>query len=100
LLESEGVDFERRDYFKERFSVDELDALLRQAGLSPGEVLSTRSRAYKDLGLAEREVSDRELVELMTENPTLIRRPIVVGSSGVVVGFNRGELSKLAEQER
>jgi Spx/MgsR family transcriptional regulator len=100
LLESEGVDFERRDYFKERFSVDELDALLRQAGLSPGEVLSTRSRAYKDLGLAEREVSDRELVELMTENPTLIRRPIVVGSSGVVVGFNRRELSKLAEQER
>jgi arsenate reductase (glutaredoxin) len=100
LLESEGIAFERRDYFKEGFSVDELDALLRQAGLSPSEVLSKRSRAYKDLGLAEREVADRELLELMVEHPTLIRRPIVVGTGGVVVGFNRDELTKLAEQER
>jgi arsenate reductase (glutaredoxin) len=77
-----------------------LEQTLGDAGLTPGEVLSTRSRAYKDLGLADRAVDDAELLALMVEHPTLIRRPVVVGSGGVVVGFNRGQLAKLSEQER
>ncbi len=59
-------------------------------------MLSTRSRAYRELGLAERELSDQELLDLMAREPTLLRRPLIVSERGVVVGFDRRRLEELA----
>jgi arsenate reductase-like glutaredoxin family protein len=68
---------------------------LARAGVTPQEVLSTRSRAYKELGLGERELSDDELLDLMIEEPTLLKRPLVITSHGSSVGFNRERLTEL-----
>ena len=72
-------------------------ALLRRAGLSPREVLSLRSRAYRELGLAERDLGDDELIELMVQEPALLKRPIVVSGRGAVVGFKRDQLAELIQ---
>jgi arsenate reductase (glutaredoxin) len=97
LLAEQGVDAERRDYFKDEFSVDELRALLDEIGKKPSDVLSKRSKAYKELGLAERDISEDELLELMPSNPTLLRRPIVVKDGEAVVGFKKDEIESLIE---
>jgi arsenate reductase-like glutaredoxin family protein len=70
---------------------------LRRAGLTPSEVLSKRSRAYKSLGLAERQLGDDELLDLMVQEPTLLRRPLILSPGGVTVGFNQKELQALVE---
>jgi arsenate reductase len=67
--------------------------------LTPREALSKRSRAYKELGLADRELSDDDLLDLMVAEPTLIRRPIVIGRGGSSIGFNRAELDVLVQAE-
>ncbi|MDI3340794.1 MAG: ArsC/Spx/MgsR family protein [Sphaerobacter sp.] len=69
--------------------------MLRRAGLTPREALSTRSRAYRELGLAERTVSDDELLDLMVAEPTLLRRPLVLTPGGSVLGFDRKRLDAL-----
>lgn len=70
--------------------------MLDRAGLRPSEVLSKRSAAYRTLGLAEKTLSDDELLDLMVEQPTLLRRPLVLNSEGQsVVGFNAGALQDL-----
>ena len=51
--------------------------LLRKMKLSPRELLRTKEPVYKTLRLAERDLSDEEIVELMVKNPDLIQRPIV-----------------------
>lgn len=71
--------------------------MLRRAGLTPFEVLSKRSRAYRSLGLAERQLSDDELLDLMIEEPTLLRRPLIISPAGVAVGFNQTRLHELVE---
>lgn len=71
--------------------------LLARAGLTPHDALSKRSRAYKELGLAERTVSDDELLDLMIAEPTLLRRPLVIGEKGSTVGFNRGRMEELTQ---
>lgn len=63
--------------------------------MTPHEVLSKRSRAYKELGLAERDVSEDELLDLMIEEPTLLKRPLVITAQGSSVGFNRERLTEL-----
>jgi arsenate reductase-like glutaredoxin family protein len=85
----------RRDYFKERFTREELADVLRRAGLTPREALSKRSRAYRELGLAEREVSDDELLDLMVAEPTLLRRPLLLTPEGSALGFDRKRMDAL-----
>uniref|UniRef100_A0A7C3AQ96 Arsenate reductase n=2 Tax=Thermorudis TaxID=1649508 RepID=A0A7C3AQ96_9BACT len=85
--------YQRRDYFNRRFTREELVELLRGTGLSPRDLLSTRSRAYQALGLAEREVSEDELIDLMVQEPTLLRRPIVLIDNQVVIGSDRKRLA-------
>lgn len=72
--------------------------MLARAGLTPHDALSKRSRAYKELGLAGRTVSDDELLDLMIAEPTLLRRPLVISEKGSALGFNRDRLEELTRE--
>ncbi len=77
LLQDEGIDFERVDYFVEPIPRERLVELLRKAGLGPRDVLRTREPAYRSLGLDEPGRSDEEILEALVEHPELLQRPIV-----------------------
>lgn len=95
VLKESGVVYERREFFKERFSKEELRSLLESVHLAPSEVLSTRSRVYKERGLAEADLTDDQILDLMVEEPTLLRRPIVTNGDRAVVGHNEKQLRDL-----
>ena len=85
LLAEKGVDFERVNYIVDPLSAGELRALLAKAGLRPRDVLRTKEQAYRDLGLAERDLSDDELIDLIAAHPELLQRPIVeVGERAIL----------------
>ena len=84
----------RRDYFKERFTVEELRGILASAGLTPREVLSKRAKAYAEL-VGDRDLSDDELLALMVQEPTLLRRPLAIKDGHATVGFDRAGLAGL-----
>lgn len=84
-----------RQYFKQKPTVEEIRAL---AAMLPGgvrEILSTRSRKYAELNLAEKSLTDDEIVDLLAAEPGLWRRPIVVRGNQVVVGFDAKNLEAL-----
>lgn len=82
--------------FKDRFTVTELRDLLGRYGVAPRDVLSVRSRPYKALGLANRNLPGDELLVLLSEHPALIRRPLVAADDALVIGFDRDALARLA----
>jgi arsenate reductase-like glutaredoxin family protein len=57
------------------------------------DFVSTRSPVFKDRPLPR---SKKEAIDLMMENPNLIRRPVLVNASKVTFGFDKGEYSKLS----
>lgn len=77
LLEEEGVDFRRVDYFVEPLSRRQLVGLFRKAGLTPREVLRTRDPAFKELGLADEGIPDDDIIQAIADHPGLLQRPIV-----------------------
>lgn len=97
MLAEHGIDYERRDYFRDAFTADELRTMLDGVGLRPSDVLSKRSRAYKELELAERDAGEDELLELMVEHPALLRRPILVREGQAVVGYDKESIESLIE---
>jgi regulatory protein spx len=92
--------YERRDIFQQKLSPEDIAVLLHEIGRSPREVLSTRSIPYRDLRLAEKQVPDRELIELMSVYPGLLKRPIIIADKSVLIGFNRTALNSLLENHR
>ena len=85
LLTERGVDFDRVDFHIAPLGAREIRDLLRKAGLRPRDVLRSREPVYAQLALAERELSDDELVTLMVEHPQLLQRPIVVRGDRAVL---------------
>ena len=76
-LVEQGVDFEAVDYYLDPIPKKKLLELLRKMRLSPRELLRTKEPVYKTLRLAERDLTDDEIVDVMVKNPDLIQRPIV-----------------------
>ncbi len=97
-LDERQVTYERRDYFRNRFTRDELAGVLSSAGLTPSDVLSKRARAYKEL-IGDRDLSDDQLLDLMVDEPTLLRRPLVILGQETVIGFDRKGLERLVASE-
>lgn len=95
VLKESGVDYERREFFKERFTKGELRTLLESHGLRIEDVISKRSTPYKAHDLENRELSDDEILDLMIEDPRLLRRPIVIAGERVVIGHNESKLKDL-----
>lgn len=100
LAEESGLTFARRDYFRDRFDAGELRDVLTTAGRTPEEMLSRRAKAFKERGLEDREIGEDELIDLMVDEPTLLRRPLIVGTTGSVVGFNAGVVTAFLAAER
>ena len=100
VLKQSGVPYERREFFKERFTTEELRDLLRSVGSMPRDVLSRRSRIYKERDLEHQDLSDDDLLELMVEEPTLLRRPLVIDGDKAITGHNTAALEEMIGRHR
>lgn len=99
MLEEENANYEVREYFKQKVTRTELDAILATTGLTVADILSTRSTPYKQGNVVEKDLSDGELLDMMTEEPRLIKRPLLISGSRAVVGFNDGKIRELIAQD-
>ena len=86
LLRESGVPFEKVNYYVAPLSKEKLTELVRKLKMKPRELLRKSEPVYKELGLAERELSDSELIALMVEHPDLLQRPIVERGDRAVLG--------------
>jgi len=76
-LVARGVDVEAVDYYVDPIPKKKLVELLRKMGMTPRQLLRTKEPIYKQLRIAERDLTDDQIVDLMVEHPDLIQRPIV-----------------------
>jgi arsenate reductase len=86
LLRESGVDFEKVNYYIEPLTKKKLTELLSKMNISARELLRTSEQIYRDLGLAKKQLSDAELIDVMIKHPDLIQRPIVERGKRAVLG--------------
>ncbi|MFB2553228.1 arsenate reductase (glutaredoxin) [Ensifer soli] len=83
LIRETGVDPTVIEYEKTPPGREELVALILALDALPRTLLRKKEKLYHDLGLDDESLSDRELIDAMLENPSLIERPIVIGPKGI-----------------
>lgn len=99
ILKETGANFEKREFFKQKFTRGELAGVLEQTGLSVMDLLSTRSTPYREKGLVDKDLSDSEIIDLMLEEPRLLKRPILVSGPDVVIGYKADEIRDLVAKD-
>ncbi len=85
LLEEKGVDVEIVKYLDNPPTKEDIKELLAKLGISARELMRTKEKIYKELGL--KDIDDEEkLIEIMAQNPKLIERPVVIKADKAVIG--------------
>ena len=84
-LKESGIDFDAVDYYTDPIPKTKLKELLRKMGMNASDLLRTKEPIYKTLKLADRDLKDDELVDLMVKHPDLIQRPIVEKGSRAIL---------------
>jgi len=96
-LEANNVDFQFHDVRADGLDQATIDDWLKS--VSWETLLNKRGTTWRKLEDPRKEQLDQSIaVELMLENPTLIKRPILIGNSICIVGFN--ELNYLSHMKK
>ena len=74
-------------------SEKELDALIGDRDYKL--FLNTRNELYRERGMKEKPPPRAEAIALMSENPNLIRRPLLIAGSRILFGFDQDEWKRV-----
>ncbi len=84
-LEEKGIDAEVIKYMDTPPDENTLKELLGMLGMTPREIMRKHEAVFKEAGRGDPTFTDDELIEAMTQCPSLIERPIVVNDGKAVL---------------
>ena len=92
-LDAHGIAYTLRDIKTDRPSAEELRTWHVRSGLPLRRFFNTSGLLYKSLGLKDKlpTMDESAQLELLASDGMLVRRPLLVGESTVLVGFRQAE---------
>ena len=87
------MDFEEVD-LNRGLSVEDLEKLIGKRDYR--EFLNPRNELYRERNMKENPPSREEALQLMSGNPNLIRRPILIKGGKMILGYDESEYQALA----
>ena len=96
-LDERGVGYEDRHIKENNPTYEELKAWYEQSGLPLKRFFNTSGLLYKSLNLKERlpHMTEEEQLRLLATDGMLVKRPILLTESAVLVGFREKEWEAL-----
>ena len=97
-IERHGIrDCELRDIKENPLTREEVVKLAKMLG-GADELFSRRAVKYREMKLGEREVSKEEMLDLMTDEYTFLKRPILVMKGNAIAGYFEKFWSEFLEE--
>ena len=93
FLDRRGIDYIERDIISENPTANELNEWLEKSGIDYQNIINTSASKARELGLKKRldTITKDEVLSLLSEDGTLIKRPILVGEDKVLFGFKESD---------
>lgn len=92
-LDDNGIEYELRDIKSENPSFDELKEWHARSGRPLKKFFNTSGLLYKSMDLKTKlpDMSEEEMLELLSTDGMLVKRPLLVAGDFVLVGFKENE---------
>ena len=98
-IEEHNIPFEERNIFSNPLNVDEIKQILQMTEDGTEEIISKRSKIFQDLDIDLDELPLQKLYTLIQKNPGLLRRPIIMDSKRLQVGYNEDEIRRFLPRD-
>ena len=98
-LEEHNIPFEERNIFSNPLNVDEIKQILQMTEDGTEDIISKRSKIFQDLDIDLDELPLQKLYTLIQKNPGLLRRPIMMDSKRLQVGYNEDEIRRFLPRD-
>ena len=96
-LDDNKIEYEIRDIKLDNPTLDELSEWYKKSGLPLKKFFNTSGLLYKSLDLKNKlpAMSEDEMLKLLATDGMLVKRPLVISDSFVLVGFKEDEYGKI-----
>lgn len=99
LVQDSGMEFETKEYLKEPLNEKEIKSLLEKLKMTPIQIVRKNESAWKEK-FKGKDLSDVELIRILSENPKLIERPILENDTSAVIGRPVSNIETFLKNER
>jgi len=93
-LEEHQIEYVERNIISDPLTEEEIKSILRLTEDGTEEIISTNSKTYQQLNVDIDSLPLKDLYELIIENPTMLRRPIIQDHKRLQVGYNDEEIRR------
>jgi arsenate reductase len=99
LLNDKAVKFNDIDITTNPPSVDLLENILKYGDYELKDLFNKSGQMYRELNMKEKmnQMSKAELIELLSQNGRLVKRPIIVNGRKFSVGFDVEKIKQVLE---
>ncbi|MFP4078789.1 MAG: Spx/MgsR family RNA polymerase-binding regulatory protein [Candidatus Izemoplasmataceae bacterium] len=86
------IEFREKNIFNVKLTRDDIMNMLKNTEGGFEDIISTRSKVFQDNNLDLEEMTLNELTNFIIENPSVLRRPIILEDNKMQVGYNEDEI--------
>ncbi len=91
-LEEHKIPYEEKNLFSHKITLEDISFMLKNAENGFEDIISTRSKIFKEQSLEPNSMTVNELKNFILENPSILKRPIIIEDEKMQVGYNDEEI--------
>ena len=91
-FKDENIPFVEKNIFVATLKEDELKDILYKSENGTEDIISSRSKIVKESGIDLDSLSLSQLITFIKENPSILKRPIIVDDRKIQVGYNQEDI--------
>ena len=100
FFKKEEIPFQEKNILVNVLNEEELRDILAKSENGTDDIISTRSNIIKEQNIDVENMTISELIEFIRQNPTVLKRPIMVDDSKIQVGYNPEEIRVFIPHEK
>ena len=93
------IPYSEKNIFSIKLSKEDIFRMLANSENGFEDIISTRSKVFKEKKLDPDVMSTSSLVEFIIENPSVLNRPIIINEDELQVGYNNEDITIFLPRE-
>ena len=98
-FESYNIEYREKNIIGIKLTRKDIINMLKYSENGFEDIISTRSKVFKDSNLKPEEMKFSELTEFIIDNPTILKRPIIINDQIMQTGYNEDEIRAFIPRE-
>lgn len=93
------IEFVEHNMFVKKLTKDDIENMVKNSENGFEDIISTKSNYFKTNKLDFDKLTYQELVNIIIENPSVLKRPIIIDDSKFQVGYNADDIREFVPLE-